>query len=68
MYLITDGFADQFGGPKGKKFKYRNLKEEIFKLKDSPMDVQGKRLTNMFDNWKNGLEQIDDLTLIGLQI
>lgn len=68
LYLITDGFADQFGGPKGKKFKYKQLQELLFRnQKDSP-DNQKEILSKAFNGWKGQLEQIDDVTIIGIKI
>lgn len=68
IFLITDGFADQFGGPKGKKFKYKNLKEQIVANAYVSMDNQCKSLSEKFENWKQDLEQIDDVTIVGIKL
>lgn len=68
IYTITDGFADQFGGEKGKKFKYKQLKESIVEMHHLPMIVQHDKLINVFENWKGDLEQVDDICIIGLKI
>jgi serine phosphatase RsbU (regulator of sigma subunit) len=68
LYMFTDGFADQFGGDKGKKFKYKPLKEVVFKNSDSSMKEQGEALGITFNNWKGNLEQVDDVTIIGIRI
>jgi len=68
FYLFTDGFADQFGGPKGKKFKYKQLSDLIFKKQDQSMAEQEKILENAFMGWKGDLEQVDDICIIGVRI
>lgn len=68
IYTFTDGFADQFGGPKGKKFKYKQLKQVLLSIQQKPLIEQEIHLNNVFNNWKNNLEQIDDVTLIGIRI
>lgn len=66
--MFTDGFADQFGGDKGKKFKYKALKEFLFKKSDLSMKAQGEELDMIFNQWKGNLEQVDDVTIIGIRI
>jgi serine phosphatase RsbU (regulator of sigma subunit)/cell fate (sporulation/competence/biofilm development) regulator YlbF (YheA/YmcA/DUF963 family) len=68
IYQFTDGFADQFGGAKGKKFKYAQLKEIIIGLKTTPINQQGDILKEVFVNWKNNVEQIDDVLISGIKI
>ncbi len=68
IYLFTDGYADQFGGDKGKKFKYKNLKELILKNSSQPMKEQLAILQQTFKNWKGNLEQIDDVCILGLKL
>ncbi len=68
LYLYTDGYADQFGGPKGKKFKYKALNELLLKLSDLPMEEQRVKIEAEFDNWKGDLEQVDDVCLIGIKL
>jgi len=68
VYIFTDGFADQFGGDKGKKFKYNSLKHLVLKTNPFPMEVQKNELNQAFENWRGKLEQIDDVCLIGLKI
>ena len=67
IYTITDGFADQFGGPKGKKFKYKQLKEFLTSISKEPMDKQLNALNLSFENWKGNLEQVDDVCIIGVK-
>ena len=68
FYLFTDGYADQFGGIKGKKFKYRALKEMLLQNSLLPLNEQKEKLETSFQNWKGSLEQIDDVCLIGVEI
>lgn len=67
LYLSTDGYADQFGGPKGKKFKYKQLEELLLSVHTDPMESQKDRLKNKFDEWRGTLEQIDDVCVIGIR-
>jgi serine phosphatase RsbU (regulator of sigma subunit) len=67
VYLFTDGFPDQFGGPEGKKFKYKPFKELLLEMHDRPMEDQEKILRMIFDEWKGDLDQIDDVLVIGLR-
>jgi len=68
IYLYTDGFADQFGGPKGKKFKYKQLHDKLIQLSILDPKNQKQELKKVFENWKGGLEQVDDVLLIGVKI
>lgn len=68
IYIFTDGYADQFGGPKGKKFKYKTLKELLISNCEKPMAEQRDELEKVIDNWKGDLEQVDDICMIGLRI
>lgn len=68
VYLFSDGYADQFGGPRGKKFKYNQLKELLLKISAKDVNDQKKQIEKAFDSWKGGLEQVDDVVIIGLKI
>lgn len=68
IYLFTDGYADQFGGQSGKKFKYKQFKDSILTIHDRPMGEQKKHLETTFENWKGELEQVDDVCVIGIRI
>lgn len=68
IYLFSDGYADQFGGNKGRKFKYKPLKKLLLANADKKMDEQKKILNNVFEDWKGDLEQIDDVLLMGVRI
>lgn len=66
VYLYSDGFADQFGGPKGKKFKYNALKKFLVSVHHLPPDEQKQKLLEIFENWRGNLEQIDDVLVLGI--
>ncbi|MDF2435823.1 MAG: protein serine/threonine phosphatase [Bacteroidota bacterium] len=68
VYLFTDGYADQFGGAKGKKFKYKPLKEILFNNASQPMHTQDQILEEAFDKWKGKLEQVDDVCILGIKL
>ena len=68
LYIFTDGYADQFGGPKGKKFMYKQFKELLLSIYDKSMDEQKQLLYQAFNAWKGDLEQVDDVCVIGVRI
>ena len=68
VYILTDGFPDQFGGPKGKKFKYKPLEEMFLSNSHLPMQIQKEILSAKFNDWKGNLEQVDDVLIIGIRI
>ena len=68
LYLYTDGYADQFGGTKGKKFKYKALNELLFSIKDESMENQKELLNTTIEKWKGNLEQVDDILIVGIKI
>ncbi|MGE0560768.1 MAG: tetratricopeptide repeat protein [Flavobacteriales bacterium] len=68
LYVFTDGYSDQFGGEKGKKFKTSRLKEKLQSIQDMSMEKQKDFLHEMFENWKGSLEQVDDVCIIGVRI
>ena len=68
IYIASDGFQDQFGGPKGKKFKASQLKEYLVKNADKNLQQQKNSLKQAFLNWKGSNEQIDDVCIIGVRI
>lgn len=68
LYLYTDGFADQFGGPKGKKFKYKPLNELIISMNKEDLATQREKLNTVFETWRGDLEQVDDVLIIGIKL
>jgi serine phosphatase RsbU (regulator of sigma subunit) len=68
VYMLTDGLPDQFGGDKGKKYKYKQLEELLLANNDKTTEEQKNRLETSFTHWKGNLEQVDDVLLIGIKI
>jgi ligand-binding sensor domain-containing protein/serine phosphatase RsbU (regulator of sigma subunit) len=68
LYLYTDGYADQFGGEKGKKFKYRQLDELLLEIYRLPASEQLAAISKKFNDWKGSLEQVDDVCIIGVRL
>jgi serine phosphatase RsbU (regulator of sigma subunit) len=68
LYLFSDGYADQFGGPKGKKFMYRPFQDLLLKNHTKPMSLQKEILDTTFERWKDNREQVDDVMVIGIRI
>jgi len=68
LYVFTDGFADQFGGPKGKKYKYSQLRDKLIAVQTKSMTEQKQFLLDEFAKWKGSFEQIDDVCVIGIRI
>lgn len=67
FYIFSDGYADQFGGPKEKKFMSMKLKETLVGMAGKPMLQQGERLNEIFEEWRGNNPQVDDVTLIGVR-
>lgn len=68
IYLFSDGYPDQFGGPEDKKFKYSNLKKLLLKNHNKSMEMQKKDLERNFISWKSDTEQVDDVLVMGIKI
>ncbi len=68
VYIYTDGYADQFGGPKGKKFKYNQLKDVLVSLADVPVESHFGILEKHLKDWQGSQEQVDDVLVIGVRI
>jgi serine phosphatase RsbU (regulator of sigma subunit) len=68
IFTLTDGMPDQFGGPKGKKYKYTKLKEFLLGISTLSLAEQKQKLEQEFTNWKGDIEQTDDVCLIGVRI
>ncbi len=69
IYMFSDGYPDQFGGEKGKKFKYQQLKDLLLEIHLEEMKKQKSILNETIENWKGGIyEQVDDIMIMGVQI
>jgi len=68
FYMYSDGYEDQFGGPDGKKFKSKKLKQLLLEIHKYPTGEQKEILEKTFEDWKGELQQIDDIVVIGLTI
>ncbi|MEZ4938626.1 MAG: SpoIIE family protein phosphatase [Crocinitomicaceae bacterium] len=68
FYMSSDGYADQFGGDKGKKLKVKAMKEIILENMDLPMEEQKQVLDDQIMDWMKGYEQVDDICVIGIKI
>lgn len=68
IYLFSDGYVDQFGGIKGKKFMSKQLKDALSKLSDLSCEQQEKELLRLFHEWKGNLAQVDDVVLVGIRV
>ena len=67
IYIFSDGYVDQFGGPKGKKFKSRQLREILLSIQGCPMEIQKEKLIEAFKNWQGEHEQVDDVCFLGMK-
>jgi serine phosphatase RsbU (regulator of sigma subunit) len=68
LYIFSDGFADQFGGPDGKKFMRKRFKEHLLQIQAKNMDEQWKMLNLAITEWQGPIEQVDDILIIGIRI
>lgn len=68
IYLFTDGFADQFGGKEGKKYKYNNFRQFLVNMSESNLKEQESLLIDEINNWKRNYDQVDDILIIGAKI
>lgn len=68
IYMFSDGYSDQFGGPMGKKFKMVRLKNLLQEIHDKPMEEQYNHVSNTFNQWKENYDQVDDVLFMGIKI
>ncbi len=68
IFTFTDGYADQFGGPKGKKLKYKQMEGIMLSIAGLSMQEQKQILDRRFEEWKGSLEQVDDVLVIGVRV
>lgn len=68
LYMFSDGYADQFGGEKGKKFMVKRFHDHLLMIHQLPVAEQQRELEQVFDNWKGNYEQVDDVLVIGIKL
>jgi serine phosphatase RsbU (regulator of sigma subunit) len=68
IYIFSDGFADQFGGPLGKKFKYKRLKSMLLEINSFPLDKQKKLIRDSLKSWQGDQDQVDDICVVGIRV
>jgi serine phosphatase RsbU (regulator of sigma subunit) len=68
IYIFSDGYADQFGGPDGKKYKYRRFQHLLLAINQLPMEKQHELLEKSIMRWKGDLDQVDDILVIGIRM
>ncbi len=68
IYTFTDGYADQFGGDKGKKFRYKNFENMLLKNSHLPFKDQKQILDSTINEWRGSHEQVDDILVIGVKV
>ena len=68
VYIFSDGYVDQFGGEKGKKFKAKAFRELLLSIQKQSMEKQKELIDSAFENWRGNLEQIDDVCVIGVRV
>jgi serine phosphatase RsbU (regulator of sigma subunit) len=68
LYMFSDGYYDQFGGPRGKKFKYKQLTSAILSMASASLEEQKNLLSDTLETWRGNLEQVDDVCVIGVKI
>jgi hypothetical protein len=68
FYLFTDGYPDQFGGPKGKKFKSSRFRDLLAQLAIENIEEQKNKLEAAFEDWRGNFEQLDDVCVIGIRV
>ncbi len=68
IYIFSDGYVDQIGGPKMRKFMSRNLQELLLKIHEKPMEIQKEILDQTFEEWKGDYFQLDDILVIGIKM
>jgi serine phosphatase RsbU (regulator of sigma subunit) len=68
IYMLTDGYCDQFGGALFKKYKKKNLKKILMKINSLSMTEQKRKLKKELEDWQGDLAQVDDILMLGIRI
>lgn len=68
IYMFSDGYADQFGGPKNKKFRYKQFQQLLLKIHNEPLSKQNEVLSRTIVDWMGDNEQIDDILILGFKV
>lgn len=68
IYLFSDGYADQFGGSKGKKFKYKQLQDLLVSIARLPLPEQRQILEHTLKDWQGNHDQVDDILIVGIRV
>ena len=68
LYMFSDGYADQFGGTRGKKFMVKHLLELLREVETLPLSEQAAKLEQAFDTWKESYAQVDDVLVVGIRV
>jgi serine phosphatase RsbU (regulator of sigma subunit) len=68
IYIFSDGYPDQFGGERGKKYKSGNFKKTLVRISTETIEKQKQMLDQEFESWRGSLEQIDDVCVIGVRV
>ena len=68
IYIFSDGFVDQFGGEKGKKYMYKSFRKLMLSINSESMEQQKIVLKTTYDKWRGSLEQVDDVCVLGIKI
>ena len=66
--MFSDGYADQFGGPKNKKLMIKKFKNSLSEISNFPMAKQKEYLHQLFEDWRGSNEQVDDVLVMGIKI
>ena len=67
IYIFSDGYPDQFGGPKGRKFMIKRFKQLLLDICQEPLETQGDKLDTAMQKWMGKEEQVDDILVIGVR-
>lgn len=68
IYMFSDGYQDQFGGPEGRKFLAKNFRKLLLEVHELPLEQQRKEIDITIKNWMKDEEQVDDILVVGLKL